>query len=150
MKTRLDELSEATRAELKAMTRAEIRDLADYVHIDNIRDRVSEYPTDPKEAIAGTRGLLRGSMQIEIDDHVHHVMQTLVMLRLALIAGEKGENDLDPIDLRSLVYFIDDAICVLTDHDQRIIEMCERLRQVEYPLKVKRLDSAQKAEAAQE
>lgn len=135
MSNRLDELSEATRAELVEMTPAEIRDLSYDVHISKMHARQAEYPTDPKEAIAGMRGLVRGSMQIEIDDHVHHVMQTLVMLRLALIAGEKGENDLDAIDLRSLVYFIDDAIRVLTDHDQRIIEICERLRQVEYPLK---------------
>ena len=135
MTSRLDHLSETTRAELKAMTRAEIRDLADYVHIDNIHDRVSEYPADPKEAIDGMHGLVRGSMQIEIDDHVHHVMQTLLMLRLALIAGDRGDNDLDPIDLRSLVYFIDDAIRILGDHDQRMIEICERMRQVNYPQK---------------
>lgn len=135
MSDHLDRLSEATRAELLAMSREEIRDLSHYVHIDKLHAKQAAYPTDPKEAVQAMRGLVRGSMQIEIDDHVHHVMQTLVMLRLALIAGDRGENDLDPIDLRSLVYFIDDAIRVLTDHDQRMIEICARMRQVEFPLK---------------
>lgn len=81
------------------------------------------------------RGLVRAPMQIEIDDCAHHVMQALVILRLALIGGEKGESDLDPIDLRALVYLVDDAIRVLSEHDQRIIEICDRLRQVTHPLK---------------
>lgn len=135
MSKHLDGLSEATRAELMAMTREEIRDMANYVHIDRLHARQAAYPTDPKEAVAGTRGLLRASVQLEVDDPAHHVMQTLVTLRLALIAGEKGENDLDPIDLRALVYFVDDAISVLDNHCQRVTEVCERLRQVEYPLK---------------
>ncbi|MCC5956471.1 MAG: hypothetical protein JJU07_10220 [Natronohydrobacter sp.] len=135
MKSRLDDMSEATRAELLAMTPDQVRDLSYDVHIDRMHARQAAYPSDPKEALSGMRGLVRGSMEIEIDDHVQHVMSTLVMLRLALIPRGNDDGDLDRIDLSALVYFIDDAIRILRDHDQRVIELCERMRQVEYPLK---------------
>ncbi|SUZ31115.1 hypothetical protein ROE7235_00850 [Roseibaca ekhonensis] len=135
MSNLLETLSPDARAELVAMTPDQVHNLAFDVHVQRMRDRQSEYPTDPAQAIAGASGLLRSAIQIEVDDPVHHVLSTLVTLRLALIGGEGGDDNLDQIDFRALVYFFDDAIRILHDHDRRIAEMADRMRQVSHPIK---------------
>jgi hypothetical protein len=131
----LDALSETARAELVKMTPAQVRELSFDVHIAQMHARQASYPSEPAEALSAMSGLVRKSVQVEVDDAVHHVMSTLLMLRLALLGGDEVSNNLDQIDLRALVYFVDDAIRVLHHHDGHMTEVCDRIRQGTHPLK---------------
>lgn len=131
----LGSLPEALRAELVKLTPEQVRELAFDVHIARMHARQASYPSEPAEALPPMAGLAVAPAHIEVDDAVHHVMSTLVMLRLALIGGDDEQNTLDQIDVRALVYFCDDAISILRDHDQHIIELRDRMRKVQFPLK---------------
>ena len=135
MSKHLDGLSKATRAELVAMTPAEIRNIADCVHIHRIHAEQASYPSDPEEGLSKVRELMRRDYVRKIDDPVYHVLNSLALLRLACIGGSSGDDDLDKTDLLAMVYLIDDAFCVLREHEHYQREVSTRLRQITHPIK---------------
>lgn len=133
--TMLDHLPEALRAELAAMKPDQIRDIADDVRIHQMNAEQASYPTDPQEGLTQVKELMRRDFVRETDDPVYHVLNALTLLRLACIGGSSGDGDLDKTDLQAMVYLIDDAFCVLREHEQCQREVRTRLRQITHPLK---------------
>ncbi len=131
----LDILPEPLRAQLRALTPTEIRDIADSVRIDRMHAEQAEFPTDTHEGIDGVKSVLRRDYQRPIDDPIFHAINTLALLRLACVSGQSGDSSLDSTDLQAMVYLIDDAFSVLKEHEKNTREINARLRQITHPIK---------------
>ena len=131
----LESLPETLRTELESMTPEQIRDIADDVRIQRMNAEQASYPSDPDEGLPKVRELMRRDYVRKIDDPVYHVLNSLALLRLACIGGSSGNDDLDKTDLLAMVYLIDDAFCVLREHEHYQREVSTRLRQITHPIK---------------
>ncbi|MDW3117187.1 MAG: hypothetical protein R8G60_04930 [Roseovarius pacificus] len=132
--SKLNELPEDVQKELRKLSREEIKNIADFVHIENCDLEQAAFPSDPAEGVRDVNKSIHRDITITIDDAPSYVLNILVMLRGMCLSAMDSSGSLDKVDIIAMTQQIDDAWSVLKSHDRNLTEASTRLRQMTHPV----------------